>query len=169
MKIDRKLLDSKLWLEKPFDKAHAWADLIGLANWKDSEVLDGYDTITIRRGEVARSQQWLADRWGWSRKKVIAFTSFLEREGAITKKGTTKGTTLYLENYNKYQGEGTAEDTAEEQPRIQQRNSESTHIKNNKKNNNKKNFIKRDIRETGDLIEEAHQRFQSIKESLLQA
>lgn len=144
IKVSRKLLDNPLWTEKPFSKGQAWIDLIGLANWKDSRILDGNDMIIIHRGEVARSQTWLSERWGWSRKKVSAFLNLLTKDGAITKNGTAKGTAIVLENYNKYQGEGSTFCTSEEQLR----NSTGTHKNNSNKNKkNKANTLERDMRE----------------------
>lgn len=166
IKIDRKILNNPLWTEKPFSKGQAWVDLIGLANWKDSEVLVGYETVIVHRGEVARSQLWLADRWGWSAKKVRAFLGYLEREGALTKKGTTKGTTLTIENYNKYQGEGRTEDPTDAQRKTLMMPIKCPHIKKNNKENKEKKYIQREIKEKDDIMGIAHAQFAEIKERL---
>lgn len=164
IKIDRKIFDNPMWSEKPFTKGQAWIDLIGLANWKDSEVLDGYDTITIHRGEVARSQKWLADRWGWDRKKVKKFLTMLSDDHALSINASSNGTTLTIENYNKYQGDGSAD-----APSIpHQFPINSPHMNKNKKNK-KNNFIKRDIRESEDMLADAHDQFKALKKSLMQA
>lgn len=164
IKIDRKIFDNPMWSEKPFTKGQAWIDLIGLANWKDSEIMNGYEVITIHRGEVARSQKWLAERWGWDRKKVRRFLKGLSDDQALSINASPNGTTLTIENYNKYQGEGATND-----PAIPHQLPINSPHKNNNKNNKKNNFIKRDIRERDNMLAEAHDSFKAIKRSLMQA
>lgn len=150
IKLHRSLMDNPLWTEKPFSRGQAWVDLLMLANWEDSKVIDGNTVITIHRGEVARSQMWLADRWGWSRKKVSAFLHLLEIEEMGATKGTAKGTTITIENYSKYQDEGAAKGTALEQLMEQRRNSSGTHINKNKEEKEEKEEreIKREMDRT---------------------
>ena len=137
IKLHRSLMDNPLWTEKPFSRGQAWVDLLMMANWEDSKIIDGNNVVTVHRGEVARSQMWLADRWGWSRKKVSAFLHLLELEKMGTTKGTAKGTTITIENYSKYQDEGAAKGTALEQLMEQRRNSTGTHINKNKEEKEK--------------------------------
>ena len=107
IKLHRQLLDNSMWLQKPFTKGQAWVDLILLA--------DGYSEGKYKRGTVYRSQQWLAERWGWSRGKVIRFLDYLEENHMVTVKrtynGTQSGTTITLVKYSFFQDKRTPNDT----------------------------------------------------------
>ena len=136
----RTILDGWLWEDKPFARGQAWIDLLLQANHKDSKKLSKGELVEIKRGSLLTSDQILADRWGWSRKKVRAFLSMLEKEQMITLNRTKKGTSLSIKKYSFYQNGGTTEDTTEdtteEQPRIQQRNTNNNDNNDNNDNNN---------------------------------
>lgn len=135
IKLDRRILENMLWLEKPFDYAHAWTDLLLLANHKDIDVIRRGQLMHRKRGDVDTSIGYLSERWGWSKNKVRNFLGILEGTGMCTVKGTPYGTTLTIENYSKYQGgtqtEGTPEGTPEGIPEgISEGTPEGTHDKN---------------------------------------
>lgn len=104
IKVDRKILENGMWLEKPFDYSHAWIDLLLLANWKDFETVRKGQVVSRKRGEVNTTLGWLAERWGWSMNKVRRYIGILNRQGMCTSNGTPNGTTLTIENYTFYQG-----------------------------------------------------------------
>lgn len=116
IKLDRRILDNMLWLEKPFDYAHAWTDLLLLANHKDLDVIRRGQLMHRKRGDVDTSIGFLANRWGWSENKVRRFIGILNDTGMCTSKGTPYGTTLTIENYTKYQGEAQADGRPNERP-----------------------------------------------------
>ena len=107
IKLDRKIFEHYIWEEKPFDRARAWIDLIGLANHENKDFMQNGTLIHGKRGNVYRSKSWLAERWGWSRGKVDRFLGVLESEQMIEEKririGTTNGTVLTIVNYGKFQ------------------------------------------------------------------
>ena len=138
IKLSRKLLENALWNEKPFSRAQAWVDLLMLANGKDSKVMNGDEVQVIKRGTVARSQKWLADRWGWDRKKVARFLRVLESDEMVTVNGATNGTTITIENYNKYQTRRTTDGITHGTTRAQH---DVQHAPTNK---NDKEYIKND-------------------------
>ena len=162
IKLHRSLMDNPLWTEKPFSRGQAWVDLLMMANWEDSKIIDGNNVITVHRGEVARSQKWLADRWGWSRKKVSSFLHLLENEKMGATKGTAKGTTIIIENYSKYQDEGATKGTALEHLMEQHRNTSGTHINKNKEEKEEKER-ERYIRESNEEAVFGHDQFAPIK------
>lgn len=67
--LHRSLVDHWLWNDKPFSKGQAWVDLLLLANYEDVKIPYKGEVVTCERGVVNRSITFLADRWGWSRKK----------------------------------------------------------------------------------------------------
>lgn len=122
-KVDRRLFDHYLWDDKPFAKGQAWIDLIGLANFEDRKTVYKGEVVTCERGSVYRSISFLADRWGWSRKKTRAFIKSLESDGMVTTKVTTHRTAITIENYGFYQDVGTTNGTTKVPTKEQQRNS----------------------------------------------
>lgn len=104
----RKIGEHDLWLEKPFSRGHAWADmLLHVDN----------NTCTIQF-----SQNYWASRWGWSRQQVNRFFTYLRKEAMIETiesgkfgerpSGATKeASKLYICNYTNYQQPATKEPT----------------------------------------------------------
>lgn len=93
--ISRKLFQHHFWLNKNFDKGKAWIDLVGLANWKDSDF--------AKRGDLRTTMGWLAERWGWKRLKVFRYLNELKMLHQINIKSTTKYTVITIYKYNEYQ------------------------------------------------------------------
>lgn len=130
IKLYRKTQDNFLWTEKPFDKARAWIDLLLMAMHQEKKlIIDGTKT-TIARGSFITSRLKLADRWGWSVKKVDSYFKLLENEKMVVTKGTTKGTTVTIVKYEEYQVMGTTEDIAKVTAEV---TAEDTQNKNDKK------------------------------------
>lgn len=113
IKLDRKIMESFLWTDKPFAYGQAWVDLLMLANWKELKELYNGALVQRRPGEIACSIEWLAKRWGWNRKKVMKFLDILESDEMVTQNRTTKGTTITVLNWAKYQTDGTTKGTAD--------------------------------------------------------
>ena len=132
--MHRQITEHWLWEEKPFSKGQAWIDLILLANHKDEKFPYKEQVITCKRGNVYRSISYLADRWGWSRKKATVFLKQLESDRMVSFEATTHGTTITIEKYSDFQIQGTTKEqqknskgTAEEQQRNTYKN-----VKNDK-------------------------------------
>ena len=102
-KMPHEITELDIWLKKPFDKAHALADLI-LASCD-------YTKGKYEKGCVYRSQRWLASRWGWDKKTVDKFLADLEDIGVLTTKRTNKGTTVFLVGKAKTPNSGVTERT----------------------------------------------------------
>lgn len=113
-KVYRSLLDDPLWLSEPFTYGQAWVDLIGRANFADKDNFYRGRYQQIKRGQIATSQQELADRWKWSRHKVNTFLRNIECAGMVTTKSTTFGTTITIEKYAVYQDARTTKGTTKE-------------------------------------------------------
>lgn len=137
-KIDRKLFDHWLWERKPFSEGQAWIDLIGLANYENGKTVYDGQLINCERGTVYRSCVYLADRWGWSRKKVRRFLSRLEADQMVVVNGTTHGTTILLVRYSFFQGQGPTNDPTDAQmladrcPNVAHGKKKNKEIKKNK-------------------------------------
>ena len=79
-KLYRQMENNILWQDKPFAKGQAWIDLILMANIADGDVLSKGVVVHVKRGQVFRTQKYLADRWGWSIKKVRGFLTLIEKQ-----------------------------------------------------------------------------------------
>ena len=105
-RIERKFLEDEMWLSEPFTKAQAWIDMIGLAQFEDSEIYVNGKYVFVPRGSFRTTYKELANRWKWSEKRVRAFIGILVGQTMVSTQGSTQGTTLTIENYAKYQGQG---------------------------------------------------------------
>lgn len=139
--IDRKIQNHWLWEDKPFTRGQAWVDLILLAEWKDNTGYSRGKTVERKRGEVHRSQVWLADRWGWSRTKLRQFLKALEKEQMIDIKKTQNSTAIIIENYGTYQSFESIKKTQKEQKVIHQKDSKKTAEKQQKNTANTLNTL----------------------------
>ena len=110
----RSIQDHWLWQEKPFSKAQAWLDLLLSANHKEAKILMDNTLIKLEKGSFFTSELKLADRWGWSKKKVRNFLELLSNDNMIVKESTKKGTKITIVNYNVYQQRGNHEGTITE-------------------------------------------------------
>lgn len=131
--INRKIEDHWLWTDKPFTKGQAWIDLIMMANYADSELLTKGRVVQIKRGQVFRTIGFLAERWGWSNKKVRAYLDLLKGQAMVTAEGTTEGTLITIENYETWQTlgqeSGHSKGQAKGQARVHKRNKNNTNTK----------------------------------------
>lgn len=125
IKLHRQILDNPLWEEKPFSRGQAWVDLLLLANHEEGTIRRRGITVTIQRGEVGWGQRTLAERWGWSRGKLLRFFDDLKRDHQIDIKTGPKNlavsSRIIIVNYEKYQMDST-EDGTEERDRKQYQN-----------------------------------------------
>lgn len=101
--VHRKIRDSWIWSEKPYDKAHAWIDLLLSANYEDKKVSLGNQIVEVQRGSFITSELKLMDRWGWGKEKTRNFLKMLEADGMIKKISDKRKTLIKIENYNSYQ------------------------------------------------------------------
>ena len=142
IKVFRNIENSWIWEEKPFSRGQAWIDLLLLAKFRDESFFNRRgNRVDGKRGHVYKSISSLADRWGWSRKKVDHFFNQLEADNMIkvSKKRASEETSIFIVNYSKYQIFGTGKRASEEQVRNKSGTSEEQvkHIYKNDKECNK--------------------------------
>ena len=113
IKLYRDIRDHWLWQNEPYDKAHAWADLIMRANYKTREIMFDGRLVTVKRGSFITSVKQLARDWGWSRHKVSDFLDVLAENEMITQKRDNKKTLINIEKYCIYQDQMGAPGTSE--------------------------------------------------------
>lgn len=106
--LHRSVCESFLWSEKPFTKGQAWVDLLLLANHSDKDEIIKGVVVHIKRGQLLRSRQFFAERWGWNVKTVDGYLKTLKTQKMVDTKGTPQGTLITLEKYGIYQSVGDA-------------------------------------------------------------
>lgn len=92
-----------LYCAEPFDKWHAWQDLLLLANYSETKRLYKGEFQITKAGQLQTSEQFLADRWRWSRSKVRRFLILLETDSMIERSCDSEHTTITIVNWKKYQ------------------------------------------------------------------
>lgn len=112
--VYRKIQDHWLWEDK--ERFYAWMDILLSAQFHDSKVLIGGNTITVPRGSWFVSLKTLETRWSWSRNKTRTFIRTLVSDGMLTTKRTPKGMLLTVVNYEVYQNGGTSKGTSKSTP-----------------------------------------------------
>ena len=122
IKVDRQIMNHWVWNDKPFSRGQAWIDLLLLANHDPEKFVWRGQLIDGKRGEVCRSIEILAERWGWSRKKTRRFIDGLQRNQMVSLNCTPQRTSIFISNYAKYQ----AKTTPKEHQKEQQKNSKRT-------------------------------------------
>lgn len=116
IKVYRTLFEHPLWSDKPFARGQAWIDLLQLASISDQSTFVKGREVTVRRGQVFRSIESLADRWGWSQKKVRAYLAWLKSKEMVSTDGTPQGTLITIEKYEEYNTLGQESDSTEDTP-----------------------------------------------------
>ena len=103
IKLYRRLAANEMWLSEPFTRGQAWVDLLLLANHKDRVIRVRGHRIEVKRGQVGWSQQRLAERWKWSRKKVAKFLDEIEQEQQVEQQKNNVTSIITLINFEEYQ------------------------------------------------------------------
>jgi len=101
IKLERVVLDTLIWdNDQPFDDRSAYIDLRLRANYTDRDfrAKKSRDVIHIHENELMTSLGHLAERWHWSKNKVIRYLKMLEDGGFVKVIPYAVGTMIKLEN-----------------------------------------------------------------------
>jgi len=137
--LNRKLIDTDLWLSEVFTRGQAWVDLLLLANHENGYIRVSGQKIDIDRGQCGWSQLNLSKRWKWSRGKTSRFLKELVKDERITQKTDNRNTIITICNYSIYQDSSTPDRTPDRTPDGHQTDiKRDTNNKNNNNNNDNK-------------------------------
>lgn len=137
VRIYRTLAEDDMWLSEPFTVGQAWVDLIIMANYADVDHFFKGKFQSIKRGQVAISVRFLAERWKWSKDRVARTLKMFEKAEMVSISATPTGTLLTIENYEKYQ---TGRDSNKYSNKDTDKDTgKDTDKDNNKNNKNEKN------------------------------
>lgn len=101
--VHRKIENSWIYSGKPFDKCHAWLDLLIHTNHSDKKINADGKPYLVKRGQYITSIKILSERWGWSRNKVKRFLDVLEADNMVITERTNRWTSVTVVNYSVYQ------------------------------------------------------------------
>lgn len=76
--IDRGLLSHDRFAPEPFTEREAWIWMIGEAAFKPYSKRVGVIRVELRRGQLAHSLRFMAERWKWSETRVRRFLAKLK-------------------------------------------------------------------------------------------
>lgn len=99
------------WRDNPvfrgeFSRGDAWVWLIENACWKPTKFDVKGKTITLERGQLCASRDYLAKVWGWSSSAVERFLTRLQTEQMIGRETGQGKSIISISNYTKYQDVG---------------------------------------------------------------
>ena len=109
IRLYRQSVDNPLYHSEPFDKWHAWQDLLLMVNHEKKAFVSKGKFMELEPGQTITSLPILADRWHWSVNRVRRYLRLLNDMGMCTTHGTSHGTTITVVNWAKYQGRGQAD------------------------------------------------------------
>lgn len=109
----RKMQFNELYLEKPFDRWHAWEHLLVNAEYEEKDIQTKKGIVHLMPGQLLIGERDFAEEVGWTRKKVMHFLGTLEGTKMVTTERTAKGTIVTIVNWAFYQSKGANEGTNE--------------------------------------------------------
>ena len=135
IKLNRQITENWIWQNHEY--AYAWIDMLLIAEHKTHKSIWRGNITEFKRGDVCLSIKKLAERWGWSRKKVRHFLEQLEGDGMVHLNAHQMRTTITIVNYGFFQDKGTSDGTPKRTPKgtsdgTPKGTSEGTYLKNDK-------------------------------------
>ena len=139
IKIHRCMMDNPLYHSEPFNRTHAWIDLLLLANSNDNFFYKRGIRVNIQRGQIGHDADTLAKRWKWSRGKVERYLTMLESDGMIVRQKSNVTTLISICKYDDYQANDKANSKANNKANGHQTVKQTDTNKNVKNDKNEKN------------------------------
>lgn len=99
-----------MYFSEPFTRMQAWIDLLLVTNYRDTVIYVRGNKVDVKRGQIAKSQDFFATRWKWSRGKVIRFLDELQKCGQIVQQKSNVITLISVVNYECYQQDSTTDE-----------------------------------------------------------
>ena len=151
IKTYRQIQDCWIWkVDEPFDRRSAWLDLLLSANHKDVKLLFNGNLIDVKRGQLITSVRNLANKWQWSKDRVLKFLRVLENDTMIERDSDNHRTLITIVNYGVYQDKQDTENTEESTQTSTQTSTQNGHTlatnKNDKNDKNDKNIYISDFK-----------------------
>lgn len=146
--IHRRLAEHWVWKGRPYTKGQAWVDILLRVNHAAAKIEVGNTLLELQPGQTLWSIKAMAERWGWSRKKVSGFIHGLTTDDMLSANSTSKYTILTVKNWEK------------NQKLAHQRNIKGTskehqlHTNNNENNDNNENKDTTNVVSAGQIVKD---------------
>lgn len=127
--VARGVWDHECFADEPFTEREAWIWMIGAALWRDKRVRAGREMVDLKRGQLAFSERFMAQRWQWDRSRVHRFLLRLQHEKMVDVKSNHLVNQITICNYEKYAFSETTQRTRDE-PETNQRRTKEEELKN---------------------------------------
>ena len=105
IRLYRQSVENPLYHCEPFDKWHAWTDLLLMVNRERKQFISRGQLITLEPGQTVTSIPILAKRWHWSENRVRRYFKLLRGSDMCTIVGTPNGNIINIINWEKYQSD----------------------------------------------------------------
>jgi hypothetical protein len=101
--VDRGLFDHDCFADEPFTEREAWVWLISEASWRARVRRVGRVVVDLKRGQLAASLRFLADKWQWNKDAVDRYLARLRGRDMIATDSATGINVITICNYDVYQ------------------------------------------------------------------
>lgn len=81
--LSKELMDSEDYFSERFTRMQAYLDLCLLAEWKDRKFIKRGQVVELKAGQLAKSEEELAERWQWSRNTVRKYLNEQQNIGNL--------------------------------------------------------------------------------------
>ena len=96
--LSRDILEDEMYFSERFTRMQAFIDLCFLANFRERTFYKRGIKVDIKTGQLAKSEEELAERWRWSRNTVRKFLSELQESGRIEQQKSRLITVITIKN-----------------------------------------------------------------------
>lgn len=108
--VSRGVFDHPFFAKEPYTEREAWLWLVGEAAWEPRKARVGNDMIMLQRGQLAHSERFMAQRWGWNKSRVHRFLIRLKIEAMLDRESNR----ITICNYDKYAFKRTTDESKTE-------------------------------------------------------
>lgn len=98
IKLSKDLLEDEMYFSERFTRMQAFFDLCFLASFGNRTFFKRGIKVELQAGQLAKSEEELADRWQWSRNTVRKFLSELQECGKIEQQKSRLITVISVKN-----------------------------------------------------------------------
>lgn len=114
--VHRGVWDHPSFAPEPFTEREAWFWMLSSAAWECKSVRVGRAVVELKRGQLAFSLRFLAEKFRWSEARVRRRITRMISDALIEVKSTREATLITICNYDKYQLSRRTDDTSSDAP-----------------------------------------------------
>jgi hypothetical protein len=114
--VDRGIWAHPLFAEEKFSEREAFLWLVSEAAFRPRRVRVGASFIDLKRGQLAHSLRFMADKWQWPEPRVRRFLGRLKNDAVIVADSDAGQTRITICNYDAYQRVSLPDDAPADAP-----------------------------------------------------